>query len=672
MTFLVSRPRASGVGSRRCVALTCAIHAVGAILFLAAHAAHAQADAASASTATSLPPVLVTATRFADDANTLPFGVRVIRADDIRRAGVGTVNEALMKLLGVPGRQDLLGGNSYSLDLRGFGTTAGDNQVIVLDGVRLNEADGSGARLAGIPIETVERIEVVRGSGSVLFGEGAAGGVIVITTHAGAAAARENSAHLYGAVGSFGVRETRAAATVAAGEFSLDASLGRRLADNHRDNFKSRATVSSLSGQWQYEGLRIGASHLRDDLSSRLPGSLTAAQYASHPRQTNNPNDNTSIASRSNTVFARADLGDWELAAEAGWRSKELASLNTFGGSPSPFDYDVDADTQSVRAKYRVDADGLANVLVFGLDRSHWERNVTRGFPAGTVSTQRSTGVYLRDELTMASRTRLSAGLRSESVRKSDTVSTDKVDDRQRAWELGVLQPLGGGLSVYARLGRSFRLPNVDEFNFTSPNVPFRAQTSRDLEFGSRWIDGARRLEARLYRSNLTDEIGFDPAAPGPFGAGANVNLAPTRRQGIELELTEPLAESFKLHLNAALRRATFRAGSFAGNDVPLTPRRTLALRGEWQPAGNQQVDVLLNHVGPQSPDSANACRMPAYTTLDLRYAYRWERLEFAAGVSNAADRKYYTQAFTCTAGRVESIYPEAGRGVTASVRVDF
>ena len=131
----------------------------------------------------------------------------MITADEIRAAGATTVNDAIMRLLGVPGRQDLYGGGEYSLDLRGFGATADNNQVVVLDGVRMTEADLGGTRLAGIPIESVERIEVLRGSGAVLYGEGATGGVIVITTKAGTGRQRPNGASLYGAPAAYGLRD---------------------------------------------------------------------------------------------------------------------------------------------------------------------------------------------------------------------------------------------------------------------------------------------------------------------------------------------------------------------------------------------------------------------------------------------------------------------------------
>jgi iron complex outermembrane receptor protein len=409
----------------------------------------------------------------------------------------------------------------------------------------------------------------------------------------------------------------------------------------------------------------VGVGVADDKLTTGLPGSLSAAQYTSNPRQTSTPNDQSSIDNRRRTVFGQATLGEWQLAVDAGWRDKALAAV----GGGFAYGYDVDASSQSARAKHATKFDGLANALVLGLDRGHWERTPTGG---GAAATSRSRALYVRDELTLLEGTRLSAGLRSESVHKANPGSTP-VDEGQRAWELGVFQPVAAGASVYARIGKSFRLPNVDEFSFTSPGVPFRAQTSRDTELGVRWAEAGRATEARLYRSSLTDEIGYDPAAPNPYlGLGANINFQPTRRQGVEIEHTEPLAETFTLHVNAALRRATFRAGTYDGKDVPLTPRRSLSLRGEWEPSDEQQVDVLLNHVGAQYPDFNNACSMPAYTTLDLRYAYRWQQVELALGVNNAADRKYYTQAFLCSGGVVTAIYPEAGRALTASLRFAY
>ncbi|WP_428425059.1 TonB-dependent receptor [Methylibium sp.] len=628
-----------------------------------------RAQSSPAVEAGKLPPVLVTASRFAEDSATLPFGVSVLTAKDIAESGVSTVNEAVMKLLGVPGRLDLYGGGDYALDLRGFGVTSDNNQVVILDGIRINEADLGGTRLAGIPINAVERIEVLRGSGTVLYGEGATGGVIVITTKAGHGSSRSNQASVYAAAGSDRLRDLRADATLEAGGFSLDAAANRRTTDNHRDNFRSEVEGASLTGQWRNDWLRVGVRHAHDDLDTGLPGALTAAQYAADPSQTNTPNDHATIRNTRTGVFAEADLGgDWQLGLDAGWRDKELRS-SSFGSS---YDYDVDAKSYSLRVRHRTQFASVVNAVVFGVDRGEWERTVLGAF--GTVGEQSSTGFYVKDDLTLGGGTRFSAGVRTERIEKDLSTSADRIGDRQRAWELGVLQPLSENASVYGRVGRSFRLANVDEFSFTNPAVPLQPQTSHDTELGVRWRAAGSSAELRAYRSSLKNEIGFDPNGVGPFGPfGANVNFDPTRRQGLELELAQALTGALNLRVNGVLRQARFTEGPYDGKDVPLTAKRTLSLRADWAPAPAHKLDAIIGYVSSQSPDFANVCSIPGRTTADLRYAYRWTQAEFALGVVNLTDRKYYTQAFGCTAGgETTSIYPEAGRAVVASVRVSF
>ncbi|NPC57559.1 TonB-dependent receptor [Caenimonas soli] len=613
-----------------------------------------------------LKETVVTATRFAEPAQSLPLGVSVVTAEEIQASGATTINEALMRILGVVGRQDFFGGGDYSLDLRGFGVTADNNQVVIVDGLRFSEADLGGTRLAGIPVESVERIEVLRGSGAVLYGEGATGGVIIITTKAGAGKDRRNSASVYAGAGTYGLRDLRANATVAGGGFSLDVSGQKRDSDNHRDNFRSETDAASVTGQWSNDWLRVGARFARDSLDTGLPGGLTAAQYAANPRQTTTPDDKASIRNERGSVFAEAQLGSWQLAADAGRRDKSLRSMN----SSFPFDFDIDATNYSLRARNEAGIGGAKNVLVFGTDYAHWSREVLGAF--GSTADQVSRAWYAKDDVTLAGGTRLSAGLRTERIAKSNSSALAPLADRMKAWELGASQPVGAGVTVYGRAGRSFRLANVDEFGFTAPGVALEPQTSRDVELGARWAYTGGKLEARLYRSLLENEIGFDPNAPGPFGPGANTNFDPTRRQGLELDAAHALTRELGLRINASVRQATFRSGPYAGRDLPLVPGKTLSVRADWTPGAGHRVTGGVNWVSSQHPDFDNACTVPAYTTADVRYAYQWQQLELSLGVSNLFDKKYYTQAFRCTGGVTASIFPEAGRAVTAAVRVRF
>lgn len=619
-----------------------------------------------------LQEVVVTATRFAEPAASLPFGVSVITSEVIRDAGVGTVNEAIMKLLGVVARLDTSGANNYSLDLRGFGSTSGSNQVIIVDGLRMNEGDLTSAALASIPIDTVHKIEVLRGTGAVLYGEGATGGVIVITTKAGTGADRSNAAQLYAGAGSLGLRETRATATLASGGFSVDMAASDRNSDGHRDNLKSASDATSASAQWSNDWLRLGARAGRDATRSGLPGALSADQYATNPRQAVSLNEYGATQSSQSGLFAEAFVGSWQLVADANRRSKNLDSL----AFASPYGYKVDSYNSSLRARHEGTLGQMRNVFVFGHDRGQWDRTIVSSMftPVGTRATADTSAWYIKDDLTLpASGTRLSLGYRTESLEKSEASSMTALNQREHAWEFGVSQPLAAGLLAYGRVGRSFRLANVDEFSFTNPGAPLQPQTSRDLELGARWSQAATALELRWYRSALRNEIGYDPAGTGPFGPfGANVNFDATRRQGIEFEASQAVSPTLDLRLNAALRQARFTAGPYDGNDVMLVPKKSLALRADWRPASGHKIGAGVIWVSSQSPDFANQCSMPGYALADLRYAYTWGPAELALGVANLTDRKYYTQAYSCRAGVTTSIYPEAGRTFTASLLVRF
>ena len=618
--------------------------------------------AAPAQTSVALPPTTVTATRFPDNSQSLPFGVSVVTAEEIERSGATTVNEALMRVLGVVGRQDFYGGGEYNIDLRGFGSASDVNQVVVVDGIRMSEGDLGGTRLAGIPIESVERIEVICGSGSVLYGEGATGGVIVITTKAAAGKSRPNGGSVYAGVGSYGLRDYRANANAGAGGFSLDAAAQKRDVDNHRKNFSSKTDAESLTAQWAGEWLRVGARYSQDKLHGGLPGALTLAQFEVDPSQSTHPDDHATIRQTRTSAFAQAQGGEWELAADVGTRNKKLRSTN----SGFNYDYDITADNASLRARNSHDFGGMKNLLVAGFDATRWTRDVLGAF--GVRSSQRSNAWYLKDDVTLASGTRIGLGWRAEHAKKEDAFNPGAVDQKQNAWELGASHPFGA-ITGYARIGRSFRFANADEFSFLALATPLRPQASRDTEAGVRWSHEAGKVEARLYRSDITDEIGFDPGAP-PFGG--NVNFDPTRRQGLELDATQRLSAALGLRLNANIREATFRSGPYAGKDVPLVPRRTVNLRADWMPAPQHRVSGGVQWISSQHPDLDNACSMPAYTNVDLRYAYQWKNAEFSAGVTNLLDRKYYSLAFACAGGKPTSVYPEPGRAFTTAVRVKF
>jgi len=246
------------------LALACAMS-----LSLFAGAAAAQDDIPST--------VVITGSRFPSVESLRPIGATVITQDDIRRAGASDVNSAIRKIGGVFGRQSLDSSPDFALDLRGFGTNSAQNMVIMVDGVRLNENELANTVLSTIPIDTVERIEITRGGGSVLYGEGATGGVIQVTTRRNVAGGLHGSVFAEG--GSFHEHDLRASLSQTAGDVSADIAVARQGSNNYRRNSDFDQTTASLNVQTRFTGGRAGIHVESARQDSRLPGSLSLAQF---------------------------------------------------------------------------------------------------------------------------------------------------------------------------------------------------------------------------------------------------------------------------------------------------------------------------------------------------------------------------------------------------------
>ena len=129
-----------------------------------------------------LEEVVVTATRDMQEIRKIPANVTVITGEEIQRSNAKTTVDVLRDEVGVIIRDFTGNGKTASVDIRGFGETGPLNTLVLVDGRRVNEIDLSGVDWTQIPIDQVERIEILRGPGSVLYGDNAVGGVINIIT----------------------------------------------------------------------------------------------------------------------------------------------------------------------------------------------------------------------------------------------------------------------------------------------------------------------------------------------------------------------------------------------------------------------------------------------------------------------------------------------------------
>lgn len=623
-------------------------HFIAALLCAASIPGHA-ADAPTSE----LSPVVVTATRFPDVQRQFPVGVTVITETDIRNTTASTVPELLRMLPGVQTR-DLSGSPNLQVDLRGFGIFGDQNTLVLLDGQRISENEQLTVNWSAIPLDAIARIEVMRGSGAVLYGAGATGGTINIITKA--ATPNSRGGFLEGGVGSFGTRDVRIGANIAGERTGLRLTMAHRESDGYRDNNALR--IDSAQLDWRYTGdhgaltLKAGA----DDQRSGLPGSISEAQIRVNRKQAALPGDFALLSGGYLNLGGSMKLGDAEIAANLSYRKKDTDSSFFVA---SPFRNNVQTEsrqwlfTPRVKLPYRLG--GTNNTLVAGVDVEDWDFQGTAG--PSTVgrpqATQRSDALYAQHTTTFAGGTSVAIGARGQRVTYgvADPANAAARTERRRnldAYELALRQPLGGGWAAYGKIGSSFRVPNVnDNYSlFTATVNLLEPQTARDREIGLESVSATARYRLALYEIELNNEILLDPVT------FSNRNLPPTRRRGVEAEARWQPVSGVDLSAGYTYAEAEFRSGSFggtpiAGNDVPLVPRHAASLGAGWKFMPKARVDVALRYTGAQryDGDELNTFnqKMPAYTVADLKLAYDQADWRFTAAIQNLFNKHYFS-----------------------------
>ncbi|OAI52067.1 hypothetical protein AYO46_06760 [Betaproteobacteria bacterium SCGC AG-212-J23] len=659
--------------------------------------------------------VVITAPRFPEEVRKLPASVTVITREDIDRSAARTIPELLANEVGVT-MKDFYGNNASgtSIDLRGYGITGDQNTLILLDGQRLTNFDLSGVQWAAVPLAGIERIEILRGTGSVLYGDNASAGVINIVTRSPLQPG--TSAELFGRVASYGTVEGQLYGSHGTESFGINGSLYGYQSDGYRQNNRNEQQNATLNTRWGVGSgtldLRFGAD--RQDL--RLPGarrvqpSIGLDEYASDRNGAQTPLDWTTRDGVRAGLSLLQRLGRAELVLGLDYRGKEQKAYFDQGGFPSSRDDKLDQWSFSPRVRVPFSVAGIGNSLVFGVDWRTWDWRSKRadtqenlGRPANSVTVMQDTlGAYVQDTLQLTRATLMTLGWREERARYSGDDVADptspacfgcsaapSVRETQHAyaWEAGLRHELTSTFTPFVRASRSYRFVNADEIyesdaTFAPQFQLLRPQHAITYEVGTAWRWRNHAARVTLFQSDVSDEIHLNPFTTGI----GNTNLPPSRRQGAELDGAWQATATFRLSATYAYTDAKFREGTFpgavgpddsiAGKTVPLVPRHKATLAASWDILPKTRLSAGFTAMSKQvlDNDEVNTLeqRIPAFRVLDLKLAQTVGPARIAFVVNNVFNQKYYTYAVRSqfTADRY-AVYPLPGTtyGLTAELK---
>jgi iron complex outermembrane recepter protein len=659
-------------------------------------------------------PVIVTASKYEESYQSSSAFVTVITQQDIKESGATTINEAIMRIGGVQGRQSLFGGNEFTLDLLGFGDTASSNTVIVINGIPLKEGDSSETRLSGIPIDQVEKIEIQRGGSSVMYGENAVSGVInIITKSYKFSESNINDANLSLGYGSYRTDEIKVNAIYASNSLSLNyGGLGRQ-SDGYRVNSNSKNTSDSLSILNKFDGFSAGIDLSSDKVSMQTPGSLTISQFQQNPIQAQAGSFLYKTRMSSNTdrfgTFVDGNLLGFDLKLNISRRVRTVNSLLTItdanstlgtGYDVGPLALETENNYYGLTAAKFIPTNFGSDRLFLGVENSQWSQQRVGDSIGnsiyGTLDTSsqinsKSNSIYSKNEVYFAGQEiRITSGLRIENVYRNlvnaPNPSFDPngnnmtVSELMKGWELGFSKAINSSNNLYLRLDNSYRLPNSDEFSNTVANnggylysnTGLASQTSFTKELGwKQKINDKSKLGLRIYRSDLKNEIAYNPQLQ------ENINLDPTQRKGIDLDGFYKFNNIFNFYTVIGLRQAQFKFGQYSGNNLPMAPSKVGTIRLDSKIFDHQKISISLTGISSEyiAGDFANTTSMPGYATSDLRYSIESKDIELNFLVRNLVGKSYYsyaTQAFDASYNLYTAVYPDPGRNFMASIKVHF
>jgi len=630
----------------------------------------------------SLDTIVVTATRTDENVEKLPSSVTVITEEDISDSTAATVQDILENVEGLIIR-DLYGtGTKSTVDSRGF--ARGVNTVVLIDGRRINEIDLSGVDWNLIPLENVERIEIVRGSGSVLYGDNATSGVINIITKKGKT--ETPSIDIEGQMESFSGSEEHLSINGKSGKYDYYLFGKTRKTDGYRDN--GEFSAKDLTGRIGITPTDLfyfdieGGTHSDEQ---GLPGGLTEAELKADRKQTLKPLDEVDYDQYYYNAVAGFDFKDhYNLEFSYGFNNRAFDSSLFFFGSP--YTTKRDTDRTELRAKFtaRRDLAGRKNVLVAGADSyvSEVDNKSISSFGT-TISNveKKETGYYMEDEYFLTPDLTLLAGFRRTVAKFEDTVvdtfsgtgSGEKTIKRNSS-NLGLTYNHVPGGKVFVSYSNGFRLPTTDElFSFDGTITLLEPEKAVTYEAGiSHPLSKDTSASLTVYTMSVEDELFYNPAS-GFFGA--NENISRVKHKGAEAGIETNLTKEIKVSANGTYSKATIESGQFSGNDMPLVPKYGANLSGTASLTDELKLSLNANYVGNRfiENDLSNSQeKLDGRTTVDAKISYGVKNITVFVGVNNLFNKEYSDYAVVNTTGTVKNFYPAPERWYYAGLKASF
>lgn len=577
---------------------------------------------------------------FYNTVRNTPKTIYTVTAEEIAENGAQSLPEALNMVPGVKIAEGY-DGNGI-IDIRGQGKQFNRNIAIIVDGVRMNPVDWGNVDLYSIPVETIEKIEIIPSNASVVYGDNSVGGVINITTKNNQ---KENKLIFGGMAESYKGAKGTIDFNSIIGNTTIFGNYLSKKSDGYRENSRSK-----------YENIQFGLkSQLNENNSvlfkysynnsyKRLPGALSQTQY---------DQDREQAAKLTEWMFSESNrfLGAYTYTNGNLEILEQLSYQETRAEGDSSYKVkDLKQLDNNLRLKYIYGN----NKIITGIDYSYGKADI----PKGTITRsdeKEAIGIFVSDTYSVTDKLDFQGGIRYQETEYtySKNFKTSYIKDNKYSntvFNVGANYKYSDTGSTYLTFGKDFRTALSREM--VSSNgwyEDIKPQESYSIELGIRDYYKDTYITSSIFYSLTKDEIYFSsrkPSDPDFKDSGVNTNYdGKSEKFGYELFLEKIVTEKLRLNGTYSFLYSKFKTGEFKDKYIPGVSKNKIALGAHYKITDDLNLNIIGTYYGSAyawADDHNTKPKVDPYITVDLNTSYQInDSFKIYGGIKNIGNEQY-------------------------------
>ncbi|MGL4672413.1 TonB-dependent receptor [Cetobacterium sp.] len=584
-----------------------------------------------------------------------PKNITVLTGEEINARGAKTVAEALKLVSNITVRE--MGGTDAMFDMRGQGATAKSNVILLVDGAPINSIDLSGYKTSSIPVDMIERIEIIPSGGSILYGDGAIGGTINIVTK------MPKDKKKYGSfnseIGSYGLEKRQLIyGTKFRENLFLEIDYLKKEKDGYRNYAKDDLESFGIKSRYKIKDGEIKLKYNYSNTDFRAPGKLNREEVEEDRTQSNEKAWRVNGKTEKNYF-----VGDYIYNIDSDLELKVLSTFTHERYSSNGSNYKTEIKYLKPQLKYSYFKNSY---VVIGGDVYSGD---TRDFAYGNGKAEKdSIGGFLVNSYEIE-RFRFTQGYRRQNIEyngldKKKNKYTKKF--KEDAVELTGGYSYSDTGSTYISYTTGFRAPNTDEIRAWSGE--YKPQKTETYEIGIKDYLGNTYLSSSIFWIKTEDEIFYGRNDSKDEKSNRNLDGI-SKRKGVEFSF-EHYFDKLTISESLTYMKTEFKEGK----DIPGIPNVKAVINLNYKFNGKITLNNSWEYYGKMyaNGDEENVGRKVdnyMLTGISLSYDFK-DGLVVSTGINNLLNKKYYDYVGYDSLGN--SYYPAAERNYYLSLKYSF